>query len=98
VCAERHIIEELVEEYQQVRGKTGILFRVAEAAVGNPDGVVREVIFPVAGEQTFEALVKEHRACGPQNRRVQVAIRASYGSYYRRMLPKLLAALEFRYG
>jgi hypothetical protein len=58
--------------------------------------VVREVIFPVAGAQIFEALVKEHRACGPQNRRVQAAIRASYGSYYRRMLPKLLAALEFR--
>jgi len=97
VRAERRVIEELLEEYRQVRGKTGILFRVAEAAVDNPDGIVREVIFPVAGQQTFEALVKEHRASGTlQNRRVYTAIRASYGSYYRRMLPKLLAALEFR--
>jgi hypothetical protein len=55
VRAERRVVEELLEEYRQVRGKTGIFFRVAEAAVGNPDGVVREVIFPVAGELTFEA-------------------------------------------
>jgi TnpA family transposase len=97
VRAERRVAEELLEEYRQVRGKTGILFRVAEAAVGNPDGIVREVIFPVVGAETFEALVKEHQASGnPQNRRIHTAIRASYGSYYRRMLPKILAALEFR--
>jgi TnpA family transposase len=97
VRAERRVVEELLEEYRQVRGKTDILFRVAEAAVGNPNGIVREVIFPVVGEGTFEALVKEHRASGnPQNRRIHTAIRASYGSYYRRMLPKILAALEFR--
>jgi hypothetical protein len=97
VRAERRVVEELLEEYRQVGGKTGILFRVAEAAVGNPNGIVREVIFPVVGEGTFEALVREHQASGnPQNRRIHTAIRASYGSYYRRMLPKILAALEFR--
>ncbi len=58
---------------------------------------MREVIFPVAGESTLEALVREARALGiPQSRRVHTAVRASYGSYYRRMMPKLLAALEFR--
>lgn len=96
VRAERRVDEELLEEYRQVRGKTSILFRVAEAAVGNPEGIVREVIFPVVGEETFAALVKEHQASGnPQNRRIHTAIRASYGSYYRRMLPQILAALEF---
>ena len=64
VKAERRVIEELVAEAQQVRGKASILFRVAEAAVGQPDGVMREVIFPVAGEQTFEALVREAKALG----------------------------------
>jgi TnpA family transposase len=97
VRAERRVDEELLEEYRQVRGKTGILFRVAEAAVGNPNGIVREVIFPVVGEETFAALLKEHQASGnPQNRRIHTVMRASYGSYYRRMLPKILAALEFR--
>ena len=97
VKAERRVIDELVEEAREVRGKAGILFRVVEAASGSPEGVVREVILPVIGEQTFEALVREARALGtPQSRRVHTAVRASYGSHYRRMMPKLLAALEFR--
>jgi hypothetical protein len=97
VKAERRVIDELVEEAREVRGKAGILFRVVEAASGSPEGVVREVIFPVIGEQTLEALVREARALGtPQSRRVHTAVRASYGSYYRRMMPKLLTALDFR--
>ena len=73
------------------------MFRVVEAASGSPEGVVREVIFPVIGTQTFDALVREARALGtPQSRRVHTAVRTSYGSYYRRMMPKLLTALEFR--
>jgi Domain of unknown function (DUF4158) len=69
VRAERRVVEELLDEYRQVRGKTGILFRVAEAAVSNPEGIVREVIFPVAGEQTFADLVKEYRTSGTQQNR-----------------------------
>ena len=97
VKAERRALEELVEEAVEVRGKAGILFRIAEAAVGSPEGVVREVIFPAAGQSTLEALAREAQALGtPRSRRVHTAVRASYGSYYRRMMPKLLAALEFR--
>src|SRR5271157_1269179 len=40
VKAERRALEELVEEAVEVRGKAGILLRVAEAAVGSPEGVV----------------------------------------------------------
>jgi hypothetical protein len=97
VKAERRVLEELMEEAVEVRGKAGILFRVAEAAVGAPEGVVREVIFPAAGQGTLEALAREARALGvPHSRRVHSAVRASYGSYYRRMMPRLLAALDFR--
>ncbi len=82
---------------REVRGKAGILFRVVEAASGSPEGVVREVILLVIGEGTFDALVREARAHGtPQSRRVHTAVRASYGSHYRRMTPKLLAALDLR--
>ena len=43
------------------------------------------------------ALVREARALGtPHSRRVHTAVRASYGSHYRRMMPRLLAALDFR--
>jgi hypothetical protein len=40
VKAERRVIDELVEEAREVRGKAGILFRVVEAASGSPEGVV----------------------------------------------------------
>src|SRR4029453_4361843 len=97
VKAERRVLEELVEEAVAVRGKAGILFRVAEAAVSAPEGVVREVIFPAAGEHTLEALVREARALAtPQSRRVHTALRASYGSYYRRSLPHAPAGARLR--
>jgi len=97
VKAERRVITELLEEAKAVRGKSGILFKVASAVTGAPDGSVREVIFPVVDERTFQALVKEALATGSApSRRVHKAVRASYGAYYRRMMPKLLAALDFR--
>ena len=97
VKAERRVVAELIEEARTVRGKTGILFKVASAVTEQPDGVVRQVIFPIVDERTFQALVKEAIAASmTPARRVHTAVRASYGSYYRRMMPKLLAALDFR--
>ena len=96
VKAEKRVVTELLEEAAAVRGKTGILFKVASAITAAPDGSVREVIFPVVDERTFEALVREALAAGSApSRRVHKAVRASYGSYYRRMMPKLLAALDW---
>ena len=84
------MVAELIEEARTVRGKTGILFKVASAVTEQPDGVVRQVIFPVVDERTFQALAKEAIAAGTAPaRRVHTAVRASYGSYYRRMMPKL---------
>lgn len=75
-----------------VRGKAGILFKVATAVTQAPDGVVREVVFPVVDERTFQAL-KEAIASGTTpSRRIHTAVRASYGSYDQRMMPTLLAA------
>ena len=89
-------MEELLADATRVRGKAGILFDVARAAMNDPDGTVRDVIFPVAGPDTFEKLLKEAAASGgARNARIHTAVRASYGSYYRRMLPRLLAAVEF---
>ena len=60
VRAERKVVAELIEEARTVRGKTGILFKVASAVTEAPDGVVREVIFPVVDERTFQAGVLRH--------------------------------------
>ena len=96
VRAERRVTAEILNDFQHVRGKAGILLRIAVAALDNPDGAVRDVIFPVADEQTFENLIKEQRAGASYRQRIHTIVRSSYSSHYRRMLPKLLNVLEFR--
>jgi TnpA family transposase len=63
----------------------------------SPDGIIREVLFPVIDEQTLADLVKELKSTGPAYRQhVSTVMRASYSHHYRRVIPALLQALEFR--
>ena len=64
VRAERKLVRILLEDLRKVRGKTTLLFKLAEAAVDSPEGVVKEVIYPVVGEQTLRELVHEYKATG----------------------------------
>lgn len=96
--AEQRVVRELLADLKRVSGKTNILYHVAEACVEQPDDLVRNVVYPAAGgEQTLRDLVREYKASGPAYRlHVQTRLRASYRSHYRRALPALLDALEFR--
>ena len=95
--AERKVERELLDDLKRVSGKQNMLFELADASLARPDGVVREVVFPVAGEQTLRDLVKEWKATGPTYRTtLRTVIRNSYSGHYRRMVPKVLQALEFR--
>ena len=95
--AERRVEGELLEDLRRVRGKEGLLFALAEAAVSHPDDTVRAALFPVVGEATLRDLVREAKANEQVFRsRVRTVLTSSYTNHYRRMLPKLLAALMFR--
>jgi TnpA family transposase len=95
--AERKVEGELVADLKRVRGKQGILYRIADASLAHPDETVRAVIFPVAGEATLRDLAREARSNEYAFRqRVRMVLTSSYSSYYRRMLPRLLGALDFR--
>ena len=97
--AERRVEGELLDDLRRVRGKQGILFRLAEAAVAHPDETVRTALFPVVGETTLRDLVREAKASETAFRaRVRTVLRSSYSAHYRRLLPRLLAALVFRSG
>jgi hypothetical protein len=94
--ADRRVERELTEDLRRVRGKEAVLFRLAEAAVEHPDDTVRAVVFPVVGEKTPQELVREAKANEHAfQARVRTVLRGSYSNHYRRMLPPLLAALEF---
>ena len=95
--AENKVEKELLDDLRHVRSKTNVLFKLAEAAVDEPEGVIQDVLYPVVGLETLKDLVKEFKASGPAyNKVVHTVIRSSYSNHYRRMLPQILDALEFR--
>ncbi len=95
--AERKVERELLDDLKRVTGKHNLLFELADAALGKPDGIVRDVVFPVVQEETLRNLVKEWKATGPTYRTtLRTVIRNSYKGHYRRMVPKLLKILDFR--
>ena len=94
--AERRVDRELLDELKRVSGKQNLLFDLAGAALEQPDGIVRDVVFPVVGEQTLRDLVKEAKATAPSYRTtLRTVIRNSYKGHYRRMVPEILQRLEF---
>ena len=97
VRAEQRVAVDAVGEIHKVEDKSGLLFRIAAAALENPDRTVREVLFPLVGEETFGTLVQKSESSGPTFRqRIQTLIHRSYAHHYRRMLPPILDALTFR--
>jgi TnpA family transposase len=95
--AEHRVEKELLEDLKRVGGKQALLYRMADAAVEDPDGTVRDVIYPAVGEQTLRDLVREAKATGPSYRTtLRATIRGSYRGHYRRAVLDLLAALDFR--
>src|SRR5205807_8035721 len=86
----------LLDDLKRVSGKQNLLFGLAGAALDHPDGIVREVVFPVVGEQTLRDLVQEAKATGPTYRiTLRTVIRNSYKGHYRRMVPQILHVLNF---
>ncbi|MDJ0702479.1 MAG: DUF4158 domain-containing protein, partial [Leptolyngbyaceae cyanobacterium MO_188.B28] len=57
--AERRVEAQLMKEFKRVSGKYNLLYRIANASLEEPDGIVKDVIYPVVDEQTLKDLVKE---------------------------------------
>src|SRR5690625_3585039 len=77
--------------------KSTILYNIADVALKNPDGTIKDVLYPVVKEQTFKDLVKEFKHTGSAyQEKIHTVIRSSYSSHYRRMIPEILDILEFR--
>ena len=96
VKAEEKVDATLLQYVKKVMGKTRILYKLAKAAKGQPDGVVKEVIYPAVGEPTLDALIREADADEEYTRQVRLVTRASYSHHYRRVVPALFDALAFR--
>lgn len=86
----------LLNDFIRVGGKQQLLFRLAQAMLENPDGIISEVLYPVVGEARLQALVEEAKQTGVYQQSVQTRITASYTYHYRQILPPLLEVLHFR--
>jgi len=60
--AEKRIDQRHFAAFKKVRGKARLLFKVAEATVDQPEGVIKEVVYPVVAQKTLQALVAEFKA------------------------------------
>jgi hypothetical protein len=63
--AKRRVEKQLTAELKKVRGKEGINFKLAEAAVGKPDEVVRRALYPVVvGQPARQPAASPHHGGG----------------------------------
>ena len=92
----RKVLGRIAADIEKVHGKERLLVDIATASVLMPHGIVSDVVFPVAGVARLKAIIDEYQAKGTLDRRIQTVMRGLYASHYRRMLPPLLNALEFR--
>ena len=88
---------EIIATAQETENHDQLLYQIAVAALAQPEGTVQDVIYPVANETQLETVV-EHLGEGGKSfkERLHAKMRRSYTRYYRRLLPLILKALEFR--
>jgi hypothetical protein len=97
--AEKKVDKKQFATFKKVRGKTRLLFRMAEVTVDQPDGVIKEVVYPVVSQKILQNLVDEFKTLDMNTEQeVHKSIRSSYGSHYRRMLIPVLDQIEFQSG
>ncbi len=63
-----------------MRGKNRLLVEIAEVAVDNPEGAVKDVIYPVADERTLRDVIAEFKATGSYDHQVRTKMRSSLRS------------------
>ena len=91
------VTSEVIAKVKKTDSHTQLFYQVATAALATPDGLVRDVIYPVASEQTLEAFVDSYNDGGQTFRQLlHTRIRSSYGHHYRQLLPAVLEAIDFR--
>ncbi|MEO0521194.1 MAG: Tn3 family transposase, partial [Cyanobacteria bacterium P01_A01_bin.116] len=88
---------EIVATAEASENHDQMLYQIAVAALSDPEGTVQEVIYPVANETQLETVVETLGEGGKSfKERFHAKMRRSYTRYYRRLLPLILKALEFR--
>ena len=95
--SKKRVSEAVVAKAQGGDDHDKILYQIALAALAEPEGLVKDVIYPIAGEEKLEKLIDSlDEGGGTFRERLVARLRSAYNRHYRRMLPGILKALEFR--
>ena len=94
--AKSRVEKRLIADYIKVGGKQQLFFRLVQAMQAHPNGIIKDVLYPIVGTERLEALVAEARQQGAYHQSVQTRISGSYTHHYRQILPHLLGVLNFR--
>ncbi|MEC1158923.1 MULTISPECIES: Tn3 family transposase [Bacillaceae] len=95
--AEKKVKKDLILEVKKVHGKNDILISLLEAALENPNGIVKDILFPLVDMDTLKNIIKELKYKNSvYQEKVYWKIRSSYSSSYRTAVTELLKTLDFR--
>jgi TnpA family transposase len=94
--AKYRVERELLIDFIRVGGKQQLLFKLVEAMWDNPEGIIRDVLYPLIGKERLKQLVEESKHKGVYRRSLQTRISGSWTHHYRPLLPLLLNVLHFR--
>ncbi|MEO0739847.1 MAG: Tn3 family transposase, partial [Cyanobacteria bacterium J06649_12] len=95
--AKKRVSEKMLRQAKGAHPPEKLLYTIAVAALANPEGLVKDVIYPVADESTLANLVDSFDTDGTTFReRLQHRMRSSYVHHYRRLVPRLLSVLDFQ--
>lgn len=95
--SEKRVVKKLINDVKKVYGKDTILFNIAEICLEQPDGTIRDKIFPIIGQDKLKNIIDEYKKKGPKYQSLlHQQIRSSYASHYRRMIKPLLENVIFR--
>ena len=97
--SKRKVSQQVVHQAQRNPNYDKLLYQIALAALSEPEGLVKEVIYPIANEAKLEKVVDALDQGGETfQEQLRTRLRSAYQHYYARMLPLILKTLEFRSG
>lgn len=93
----KRVSEVVLKQAQQAPPHERLLYKIAVAALAEPEKLVKDVIYPIADEITLERLVTSLDPSGGTFReQLHRKMRLSYLCHYRRMLSRLFAVVDFQ--
>ncbi len=95
--AVKKVEREIIKEIKKVHGKYNILKGIAELSIENPEGIIKDVIYPSFNKKLLQDLIQDLKMNNSAfTGKVRTVMKNSYSRHYRRMLPKLLNIIEFK--